>query len=244
MIADYADHRNYFIFDGVPSTDFNLFCNGNKTFSGASADLTFEAIPGRTGDSLRFDNRYSNIEISYSSWIAEDMRVNLRSLRSFLLSRNSYRMLEDTYHPDEFRLAVFTGGLDVDVSFENTFAEFDIVFNCKPQRFLKVGELEKIVSEASDTIINPTYFESKPLIRIFGNGTLTIDNRSITVSNNENNYVDIDCDIMDAYTGYVNRNADIVTSDNEIFTIPPGIVGITKTSGITSAAIKPRWFEM
>lgn len=244
MISDYANQRNYFIFDGVPSLDFKLFVNGNKTFSGASADLTFNTIPGKTGDILRFDNRYANTEISYTSWIAEDMRMNLRALRSFLLSRTSYRMLEDTYHPDEFRLAVFSGGLDVDVSFENTFAEFDIVFNCKPQRFLKSGELEKVVTSATDQIYNPTYFPSKPLIRIFGNGTLTIGNRQIEVSNNANNFVDIDCDIMDAYTGYTNRNADIQTSDNEIFTIEPGMAGIEKTSGISSVIIKPRWFEM
>ena len=239
-----SDLRNYFIFDGVPSTDFNLFINGNKTFSGATADLTLEPIPGRSGDMVRFNNRYNNVEVSYSSWIAEDMRIHLRSLRSFLLSRNGYRMLEDTYHPDEFRLAVFSGGLDVDASFENTFASFDIVFSCKPQRFLKSGEEQLTFVDSETTIYNPTYFDSKPMIRVYGNGTLTVGSKTLTVSNNENTYLDLDCEIMDAYTGYTNRNADIATSDNDFFTIPPGRINIEKTSGISLVTIKPRWFEM
>lgn len=239
-----ALRRNYFIFDGVPSLDFNLFINGNKTFGGAAADLKMQSIPGRSGDLIRFNDRYSNIEISYSSWIAENMRENLRALRSFLLSRTSYRMLEDTYHPDEFRLAVFTGGLDADVSFENTFASFDLVFSCKPQRYLKSGETVVELTSNSMVINNPTFFDSRPLLRIYGNGTLTIGEKQLIVSNNSGNYLDLDCEIMDAYTGYTNRNADIITTNNDFFTIPSGKILITKTSGISKVAIKPRWFEM
>lgn len=243
-MSELSDSRNYFTFDNVPSTNFSLFINGNGTFDGTSADLSLESVPGKSGDLIKFNNRYQNVDVTYTSWIAHDMRTNLRNLRSFLLSRTSYKRLEDTYHPDEFRLAVFSSSIVPSVSFENTLAEFDIVFSCKPQRYLKSGETAVTCSGESLELVNPTYFDSKPLIRIYGNGTLTVGSKQIIVSNNANNYLDLDCEIMDAYTGSVNRNADIVTSDNDFITLHPGTVGISKSSGITSFVVTPRWFTL
>lgn len=235
---------NYFIFDNVPSTDFSVYCDGSKTYLGTEADITTSTIPGKNGDLLRFNNRYSNITVSYDCWIAEDMRIRLRSLRSFLLSRTSYKRLEDTYHPDEFRVGVYTGNIDPTIFYQNDVAVFTLSFNCKPQRFLKTGEDKVIISSSTAELYNPTYFDAKPLIRIYGNGTLTIGSRTITVSNNSDQYVDYDAEIMDAYTGTTNRNADVVISGNDFVTLKPGIVNIAKTSEISSVELTPRWYYL
>lgn len=235
--------RNYFIFDGVPSTDFELYTNGKGTYGAPAADLERITVPGKSGDLIRFKNRFENIEVTYNSWIADNMSVNMRDLRSFLLSRTSYCRLEDTYHPDEFRLACYSGGITPDVSFWNTLAQFDLAFNCKPQRYLKSGEQKQVFS-ANATLFNPSYFASKPLIRIYGNGTLTVGTGTITVSNNSGTYVDIDCELMDAYTGAVNRNADVVTNTSGYITIGPGKSTISKTSDISSFEITPRWYYL
>lgn len=242
-MSNYSDSRNYFIFDGVPSTDFDLYTNGKGTFDAPAADLEHKTVPGKSGDLLRFNNRYENAEINYESWIADNMRVNLRGLRSFLLSRTTYCRLEDTYHPDEYRMACYSGGLSADVSFWNTLGRFTLTFTAKPQRYLKTGEV-KIVGTGTVPIFNPSYFPSKPLIRIYGNGTLTIGNAQITVSNNANTYIDIDCELMDAHTGAVNRNADVVTNVSGYVTIGPGRGEISKTSGISSFEVTPRWYYL
>lgn len=242
-MSELRDHRNYFVFDGVPSTDFELFINGNKTFDAPEAVIDAVTVPGKSGDLIRFDNRYANTTVEYDAWIMDNMRFNLRKLRSFLLSKTTYCRLEDTYHPDEFRLAYYSGGISASVDFENTLAQFTLSFNCKPQRFLKSGE-EKIVGTGTIYLDNPSYLPSKPLIRIYGNGTLTVGSSTITVSHNVDQYVDIDCDLMDAYTGHKNRNADIVTNVSGFITIPPGRIGILKTSGISSFEITPRWYYL
>ena len=242
-MSELRDFRNFFIFDGISSTDFELFINGNKTFDAPSADISSVTVPGKSGDLLRFNDRYENVTVSYDSFIMDNMRMNLRNLRSFLLSRTSYCRLEDTYHPDEFRMACYSGGLSAAVDFENTLGQFTLNFNCKPQRYLKSGE-SVIVGTGTVTVNNPSYFPSKPLIRIYGNGTLTIGNAQITVSNNANTYVDIDCELMDAYTGSLNRNADIVTNVNGYITIGPGRGTVSKTSGISRFEVTPRWFYL
>ena len=242
-MSELRDHRNYFVFDGVPSTDFELFINGNRTFDAPGAEFESITVPGKSGDLLRFGNRYSNITVEYDAWILDDMNFNLRNLRSFLLSRTNYCKLEDTYHPDEYRLACYDGGVSASVSHENKLAEFTLSFNCKPQRFLKSGE-EKIIGTANTPVNNPSYFPSKPLIRIYGNGTLTVGNATITVVHNADTYVDIDCEIMDAFTGVVNRNKDITTNVSGFITIPPGRSTILKTSGISRFEITPRWYYL
>lgn len=242
-MMEQKDLRNYFIFDGVPSTDFQLYTNGKGTYDAPAADIEHVTVPGKSGDLLRFNNRYENAEINYESWIADDLNVNLRALRSFLLSRTSYCRLEDTYHPDEYRMACYTGGLTANVSFWNTLGQFTLTFTAKPQRYLKSGE-QKLTSTSSLDLYNPSYFPSKPLIRIYGNGTLTVGNGTITVSNNASTYVDIDCELMDAHTGSVNRNADIVTNTSGYITLGPGHGTVTKTSGISSFEITPRWYYL
>lgn len=242
-MSELKDFRNYFIFDRIPSTDFELFINGNKTFDAPSADIEAIAVPGKSGDLLRFNNRYENVTVSYESWIMDDLDKNLRALRSFLLSRTSYCRLEDTYHPDEYRMACYSGGLTANVTHENSLGVFTLNFTCKPQRYLKSGEM-KIVGTDTVSVNNPSYFPSKPLIRIYGNGTLTVGNALITVKNNADDYVDIDCELMDAYTGARNRNSDIETNVTGYITMAPGKGTISKTSGISKFEITPRWYYL
>ena len=50
-----------------------------------------------------------------------------------------YQRLEDDYHPDEYRMAIFTGPLDFDTRFLNRSGETTLNFNCKPHRYIKAG---------------------------------------------------------------------------------------------------------
>lgn len=134
--------RNYFTLNGVDSRDFGVYINGQGTYSAPEKDYTFYQIPGRSGDIIGSENRLMNIEITYHAFIYADFDNNMAAFRSFLLSLDGYQRLEDSYHPDEFRMACYTGPFDPAVTVVNDAGEFDIVFNCKPQRYLKSGETE------------------------------------------------------------------------------------------------------
>lgn len=132
--------RNYFILDGVDSRDFGVYISGQGTFSAPQKAYTFYNIPGRNGALLGNEHRLENINVSYEAFIYTDFDNNMAKFRSFLLSLNGYKRLTDSYHPDEFRMAVYAGPFDPKVTRMNDAGSFTITFSCKPQRFLYSGD--------------------------------------------------------------------------------------------------------
>lgn len=100
-------------------------------------------------------------------------------------------------------------------------------------------ELTVTVSEPS-LLENPTLFDSKPLIRVYGHGTLTVNNQYITVATNPFPYIDIDCDMMDAFYGANNANG-YVTLPNDYITLKSGNNYIAYDGTVE---ITPRWYEV
>ena len=77
-------------------------------------------------------------------------------------------------------MGVYSSGLDVKPAILRA-GEFDLKFNCKPQRFLTSGDVPVSV-ESGDTLTNPTLFESKPLIECKGYGSIGINGQEIEVT--------------------------------------------------------------
>ena len=125
----------------------------------------------------------------------------------------------------------------------NRTAKFDVEFNCKPQRFLKSGDMLRKVASGT-TIINPTMYDALPLIRVYGSGTLTIGREKIVIASNSNDYVDIDSDIMDCYCGTTNCNSYVTMSAYDY----PKFAAADKTEisfdGIAKVMIKPRFWTI
>lgn len=436
---------NYFTIAGVDSRDFGVYISGHLTFGSPERSYDEYEIPGRNGILLGSNKRFSNAEYGYKCAIVGDFESNMAEFRTFLNSLDGYQRLEDSYHPDEYRMAVLMESINPDMTPDNEQGEFDVIFSCLPQRFLKSGESEytvgggtisgnpiytdlsavdadsitvtidqpyenaskeltptpayqqvtyltfevngtpvwskqlpdnvikgtfsqktggtitrikkylpktgwikdedyssryyvpfapggvilacdtftykptglHVVGEcwlengnfyctagaqydtvekfeawvnsfaqygirwsvvvatmiqatwsdsalalpaewgtlstpygqisldvtATDTLVNPTRFASKPLIRLYGNGTATINGQTITVSNSVS-YVDIDCDMMDCYEGSTNRNADVVFSTYDFPELVPGDNTFIAGTGITGFVVTPRWWRV
>lgn len=237
---------NHFImFDGQNLADWGLHISGDKSFGAPERDVDEIEVPGRDG-SLTFDNgRFKNYDLEYDAGIVGDDDVDyeykIRKLRSFLCSRLGYKRLEDTYHPDEFRLAKFVDGLDPDMPALQG-GTFTLKFNCKPQRFLRSGE-EAIVLTASGSIYNFTDFTAKPLIRCYGSGEFYIGDYGAKVTKPSTvDYVDIDCDMQDCYNEALNCNDSVVLTKNVFPIFESGENKIKIGEGITQLYIIPRWY--
>lgn len=239
--------RHTFTFDTVHSEDYGVYISGDAVFDAPVKEYEMISIPGRNGDLAVYGNRFENIEINYPAFIFDNFEANIQDLRNELLSRTGYQRIADTYHPDEFRLGVYQGGLEVDPVQIVTAGEFGITFNCKPQRFLTAGETEQVFTEDGE-ITNPTLFESRPLLIIEGHGTVGIGNNSIVIGGTPTRPVYIDCDIMDAWTvsgtAKVPYNSYIQYSSYTPPGLKPGASGITVGTGITRLRITPRWFRL
>lgn len=177
---------NKFIFDGVDSSDYDVLVSGEGVFNSPERDVEVIEVPGRNGAFILDKGRFKNIEVTYPiknhEASLEDYRSKLAGLRNALGSKVGYKRLEDTFHPDEYRMAQFSGPMSVDpIKYNYATDAIDITFNCKPQRYLKSGETEQTVTSGG-TITNPTLFESQPLLNVNGYGNIDINGQNILIS--------------------------------------------------------------
>lgn len=118
---------------------------------------------------------------------------------------------------------------------------FDIPFNCKPQRFLKSGEISMPLT-APTTLSNPG-MESLPLITVYGTGAGTVTVGGVTVDiKSLDDYVILDCDTQNAYKGPQNKNSTIYAP--KFPTIPPGESLLTWSGGVDRVELIPRWWKL
>lgn len=233
--------KNYISFAGVDSTEFNIGISGSGTFDAPERDIEQISVPGRNGDLLIDNKRFKNMPITYPAFISKNFQQNFDAFKAFMLKNVGYQRLEDTYHPNYFRMAEFRGPLNPDVKVLNIAGEFDLKFNCKPQLWLKSGE-EPIELTESATINNPTLYESKPLIRVYGTGSISFGGETLTVTSADV-YTDLDCEAMEAYKGVTNCNSNITLSGNEFPVLSSGENEIV-ISGFSQVIFTPRWWTI
>ena len=228
------------VIDGVNLRKYDIFTSGAGKYNAPERDVTMVTVPGRSGDLVIDNHRFKNIDVTYPIYIKRDAKKNLKGIRSFFMRKAGYVRIEDSMNPEEFRMGTYKSGLDsIDTSIEVMQAKFDLVMNCKPQRFLKSGEQELTFTK-SESIFNPTEFDALPLLYIEGNGTLLINDKLITVKDNSAG-VYIDTEIREAYNGATNLNS--IVSISEGLAIPSGVcqIGI---DGLTKVVITPRWWTV
>lgn len=236
--------RNYLIMDGVDSRTMGLYINGVDTFGAGAREVSTLQIPGRNGDLILKADRLQNYDLNYDAFIYRNFDANIAALRAFLLSHTSYFRLEDTYHPNEYRMAYYRGPFTASVNQRLNAAKFSLVFNVKPQRFLKSGETHLYIADGY-TVTNPTRFTARPYFELTGNGTLQIGSGSIlTVSNNSGFNITIDCETMECYDGSSNRNNRVTSSDTDFPKLLPGDNTI-HLSGFTGGKLMhTRWYTV
>lgn len=233
--------RDYIVFAKKPSTDFDIFAADRLTkFSAAKRKAETISIPGRNGDLTILDGSYENIPEKYKLYVSKDIKSRILAFRNHLNINTGYQRLEDTFSPGEYRMGRYLSLFEVGTS-DRKNAAFEVEFDCMPQRFLKSGE-QAIVLTASSVIHNQNYTTSKPLVRVYGVGTVSIDGLPIRLTANAS-YTDIDCEAESAYRGSTNLNGNIVlNSEHDFWVLKPGSNTITLGSGITRVEITPRYW--
>jgi phage-related protein len=205
-----------FTFGGTSSGDYNMFITSASTYGAPERAVEMIEIPGRNGHYALDQGRFENVEVIYHVVVHDNNNTSFQSgmsdVRNWLCSQIGYQRLEDDYNTGEYRMAVYRSGLEMDG--EDTFwngAEFDIVFDCKPQRWLASGETAVSVAN-NGTLNNTTPFESRPLLQIWGYGDIQVNNDiikiisepsgTVTVKDTDYNTTDpVDFDYTYANTG-------------------------------------------
>ena len=234
--------KNFIIFNNKSLRDFGVYISGLNTYNAPSRDEDQVTVPGRNG-TLTLDNgRYNNITVKYPAFIFNDYDNRVEALRNFLLSQRGYKRLEDTYHPDEYRLARWAGEFTADTVDDLLSGEFDLTFDCYPQRFLKSGE-KQLEFTAAGSINNPYLQTAKPLIRAYGTGSFSVGGVTMQITS-ASSYTDIDCDLQECYKDSLatNCNSNVVLTSGSFPELKPGANAITLSGSITKLMITPRYW--
>lgn len=244
LFNEFTNRRGLIVYGGEASSDYGMVVAEAPSFERPTRKQSVYTVPGRNGAVVFQQDAWEDVVRSYQVWLAENGDESLTELvdafEAWLNSQKGYQRLEDSFEPDVFRLAYYSGGIGVS-NHLTQYGEATLSFTCRPERFYKSGE-QPVTVVNGDKINNPTRFAAKPLIHIEGSGTVTITCGGKTMNASVTDYINIDCEQMNAYRlPAENKNSQISGS---FPVIEPGIntVGITGT--VSLCTITPRYFTI
>ena len=215
-------------------------------FSAPEYDAEFISIPGRSGDIINLNRRFANIKVTYTVFLARKniaaLAAVLRDIKGWLYSEpDRYHEISDSYDAEYFRYGVISGNLDIEEQL-NKVGSFTVTFNCKPFKYSFAGQ-KTVSADASElTITNPTAFESRPYIKLYGSGTVVImiqpQGRGMMISNLDE-YIEIDSELMNCFKGPVLKNDTVKSAVFPV--LKPGNCTIACTGDVTGIEVVPRW---
>lgn len=183
-----------FKFGDHSTKDFDLVIQTPPTYTFPEKDITTTHIPGRNGDVITDNDSYKNIERTYS--VASvfrpgtDFVANAERIIEWLTKYTGYVRLEDTYDDTVYRMATYKNGGSL-VNLYDRATAIDVSFDCKPQRYLKIGEKPIDFVSSDIKLRNPTSMPSLPIIKL---DNLKIDNEftyMLSVKNYKNEVVSL-----------------------------------------------------
>lgn len=240
---------SYFTYNGRSSADFGLHIEKKDVFSAPEYDAEFISIPGRSGDIINPNRRFSNIKVTYTVFLARKnvaaLASNLRDIKGWLYSEpDRYHELTDSYDAEYFRYGVISGNLDIEEQL-NKIGCFTVTFNCKPFKYSFAGQ-QTVSADASElTITNPTAFESRPYMKIYGSGLIRLmvqpegEGASLWTISEVDETIEIDSELMNCFKDTTLKN-DTVIGDGFPM-LKPGTTTIACAGNVQRIEVIPRW---
>lgn len=247
--------KNQLVIGNYDLSDWGVYFGHKDLFNAPKRNVKTVQVPGRNGDLVIDEGSWENIDVTYSCYLMGKAKERLFDLKQVILSQLGYVKISDSVNPNEFRLGYYKSGLDnITPSLEVKNARFDLVFNCKPQRFLQSGDEWRVhylksSGQAIEKLYNPTLFEFSPLfkIKVSGKdwGSISVDDYIIRVRNIHNvDYLYVDTETMDCYNGNQSLNDCVEFSRNSPMNASTGGRPMTVSANIEEIQIKTRWFTL
>ena len=237
-----------FTYNGRSSADFGLHIQSKNVFSAPEYDAEFISVPGRSGDIINPNRRFSNVKVNYTVFLARKntaaLASVLRDIKGWLYAEpDRYHELTDSYDTEYFRYGVISGSLDIEEQL-NKVGSFTVTFNCKPYKYSFAGQQTVAADDSTLSVTNPTAFESRPYIKLYGSGAVTFnvssrDSTSLWTISAIDEYIEIDSELLNCFKGNALKN-DTVTGDG-FPVLKPGENVIACTGNVRRLEIIPRW---
>lgn len=235
--------KNFFLFGEKSSKDFGITVEYCPPFGTGQRSVEKQSVPGRNGDLLIDTGAYSNYTQQYEIWF-KGQKPTIQAARSiafWLMSQTGYIRLEDSYDPDVYRMACFSGPFNVE-NWMLVRGRATLEFDCKPQKYIKQGEFP--ITVQSGKSIGNQWMPALPLIQISGtgNGQLSVGTSQVDITEMTGS-ITLDCDVQNAYDGTENLNNNITITGGWPV-LATGQTAISFSGGITAVEISPRWWTL
>lgn len=233
------------VYGGESSSDYGMVVAEAPAYERSKRKQSVFSVPGRNGAIIFQEDAWEDVPRPYKVWLAEDGNDTLvekvDAFEAWLNSQKGYIRLEDNFEPDVYRLAYYSGG-DGFTNNLTQYGEATINFICRGERFLKSGDTAVAV-EDGDVLSNPTKYVSKPIIHIEASyKTIQVTINGNTITAEVDDYINIDCERMDAYRlDAENKNLNV---SGAFPTIAPGNNVVTITGNASLVTITPRYFTI
>lgn len=241
--CDSLYNRHGFQFGDVVSRNFGVYLTGIQIGGSPERDVSFLQVAGRNGDLMIDNKRWKNIDVTYSCAIMRNFADRFDSFKNAILAKNGYQRLSDSIYPKVFREGILKHSINPESLRMNKTGRFDLIFNCKPQRFIANEQYPQYFTGPT-TYWAASGQPARPIITIHGTGPGTLTIGDVTVEIKAlTDHITLDCDLMTAYrqegdAPVENKNRDI--NAPEFPELRAGENKISWTGGITQVDIIPR----
>lgn len=231
---------NYFYFDGGRSIDYGIRISKEATLSAPERDVEVFSVPGRSGELVIDKGRFGPQLVTYEAFFRcpdGERAAYARRIKSWLLGVTGYRELADTYDRQYYRMARYSGALDIE-AVGRRFGKLDLSFSCQPFRLRQDGRVLRELPLES-TVYNPEDWPSKPYFKLYGNGDIRlVVGESVWQFSGVSGYIEVDSDIMETHKDLLPQNGK-KTGDGYP-ELAPGW-NLVKATGATKIEMIPRW---
>ena len=236
-------------------TDYNIYVDTAAWFNKPKKNIETVNIPGRNGDLVIDYDTYQNVLITFPCIIKYDSAVNINPLYKYndlinvLSTIKGYSTLLTDADPNFSREGVFIPQQVPKIKRQGNDIYFDLVFNCKPQRFVYPEVWD---SSQGQWFVSQYQRECKPKIRVTGYGTITIEysedgfsidrTQTITVAQNNLSSITIDSESMECYGPLKTPAGQFITLSPNTFPVVKGneYVSLNYSGHFTSAEFNLR----
>jgi phage-related protein len=220
----------YFVWKGISSLDKNIMVTKLPDFERPEANIDKITIPGRDGFLTQDDGTYQGTiktcECSLDNGNIDDINSWLTGSGEVIFSNEQ----DKKYKAVIINKIPFSKIIPI-------FHNFVIQFDCQPKKYSIDNTI--ITLNAPETIFNPGSANSKPILKLYGTGTidLTINDTAINLTNIDG-YVTIDSELIDCYKDTILMNNNM---NGDFPLLSPGNNTINWNGTITKVEITPNW---
>lgn len=236
----------YFEYKGRRSTEFGLRIHNTLSITTPEQDIELLEVAGKDGD-IAFDKqRLKGVDKSFPCTLfvpkCKNVDVVAKEISEWLRTDVGWdKLVFSGYEGYEFEALCYET-FDIEETLRNR-GKTVINFRLKPYKF-RVGGRNVLTITNDQTIVNVEKRASKPLIKITGNGDITIKNNGVNwlVLKSVDAYITIDTSTMSVYKDNNPQFSKMNASLKPLFPLlNVGENKITWTGAVDKFEIIPRW---